>query len=245
MSLRIIIPAWNEAGQVDQLFMRLISVAERIGSGWKIYLIDDGSTDSTVREVERYRNLCPVVIIRHDRNLGVSAAFKTGFDTVMKEAEPDDLILTIEANKNADLSLVPRMIELAGEGTDLVLASCYAPGGSVVGDPFIRLMMSRMINVFLQVLFPFQRIHTYTSFYRLWTAGLIGRIRTATDGLYFRREGFVCMADMLLEARKIEGIRVQEVPLVLKSDIRESGSKMKILRTISGYVKLIFSHQFR
>ncbi|MBN1880320.1 glycosyltransferase [bacterium] len=245
MSLKMIIPAWNEAGQIDMLFRRIASVGKFIEPGWAIFIIDDGSTDTTIHEIELFQSMLPIKILRHPENRGVSEAFRTGFDAVMKESCKGDVILTIEANKNADLSILPRMLELSRRGTDLVLASCYAPGGAVVGDPFLRYALSMGVNLMLRIVFPFQHLHTYTSFYRLWSYELVAAIRQATDGRYFRQDGFVCMADMLLEARKIKGIKIQEIPLIVKSDIKESGSKMKIARTIMGYLRMFISQKFR
>jgi len=102
--------------------------------------------------------------------------------------KPGDVIITLEANKNADLSVIPRMLALAENECDLVLASCYAPGGAVVGDPFTRLFLSKSINSLLQILFPFGKIHTYTSFFRLWTFDIVHQIHDATSGKYFRQE---------------------------------------------------------
>jgi len=241
MALVILIPAWNEADQISTLFDRIISISPYFKMSWRVILVDDGSTDSTVLKAEAFQSSVPLTILSHPINQGVSAAFRTGFDAAMADSESGDVIITLEANKNADLSIIPRMLALAEHGYDLVLASCYAPGGAVVGDPFTRLFLSKSVNSLLQILFPFGKIHTYTSFFRLWTFDLVRQIHDATNGRYFRQEGFVCMADMLLEARKIRGMKVHEVPLVLKSDIRDQGSKMNIGRTVRGYIKLILS----
>jgi len=245
MTLNIIIPAWNEEDQINSLFTALERVCSELTIRWKIFLVDDGSTDKTVEMAFKFAENIPVTILQHKNNRGVSQAFRTGFDAVLAESEPNDFIVTMEANKNADPEMIPRMLKLAEEGSDLILASCYAPGGAVIGDPFFRLALSKGINFVLRTLFPCNNIHTYTSFYRLWRYELIVAIKEQTNGKYFFREGFVCMADMLLKARLIPAIKIKEIPMVLKSDIRESGSKMKIGQTIRGYLELIFSNLFK
>ncbi|HPQ40632.1 MAG TPA: glycosyltransferase [bacterium] len=242
MKLHIIIPAWNEEEQIRPLFEELIRVCSRLDLTWSVCLIDDGSSDGTVREAERFESRCELGIISHPENRGVDEAFRTGFNSVAKSASAGDLVLTMEANKNADPTLIPRMIAKSSESADIVLASCYAPGGTVVGDPFLRFVLSKGINMFLRTVFPCQGIHTYTSFYRLWNIKTVRELLDRTEGRLFHQKGFVCMADLLLKARRIEGIRIREVPMILKSDIRESGSKMKVGRTIFGYLRLILSN---
>lgn len=244
MKLWIIIPAWNEEGQIIPLFEELHRFCSRLTVPWEVILVNDGSTDGTVEEARRMSGHLPVRIVDHSSNRGVGHAFRTGFNAVMAEANPGDKIVTMEANKNADPLLIPRMLFLADQGTDLVLASCYAPGGAVVGDPFIRLLMSRTINGLMRLIFPFQGIHTYTSFYRLWSWELVRAVGERTNGRYFNQDGFACMTDMLLKARCIPRVAIREIPMILKSDIRDSGSKMKVGRTVIGYLKVTISNLF-
>ncbi len=78
MTLKIIIPAWNEAGQIGTLFDRLLSVSELVKREWKVFLIDDGSTDATAAEAERYQGLFPLSIIRHQENRRSVRSFQDG-----------------------------------------------------------------------------------------------------------------------------------------------------------------------
>jgi len=240
LGLRILISAYNEQDQIGQL---LVNIDNVLGSSepYEILVVDDGSTDKTAEVLLSYEKEFPVSMLRHPQNLGVSSAFRNGFDRILENCSPDDFVLTMEANKNADPKIIPDMIEASQSGSDLVLASCYAPGGKVIGDPLFRLVLSMGINFLLRILFPCG-VHTYTSFYRLYRCSLLKELKTRTRNRYFTSEGFVCMADMLLKARKIKGIKISEVPLVLRSDIDVSGSKMKISRTIFGYVTLVASN---
>ena len=52
------------------------------------------------------------------------------------------------------------------------------------------------------------------------------------------RPGFSCMVDILLKLRHLDVI-VSEVPLILRYDLKESLSKMKIGKTIKETLALI------
>ncbi len=241
----VIIPAYNEGSQIRFVLENLNHVLDSLRIERRIVIVDDGSSDDTAEQAEALSGRIPNEVVRHDVNRGVSAAFRTGFDYVLDLSQSDDLILTLEANKNADPSIIPDMIARIRSSADLVLASCYAPGGRVIGDPLIRYLMSWGINLMLSIVFPIRTsgsIHTYTSFYRLATRRLYSETRERTAGKYFEQEGFVCMADMLIRMSQFPDVRIVEVPLILKSDIREHSSKMKIGRTILGYLRLFWSN---
>ncbi len=240
--LRIIIPAYNEQSQIQEVLTQIHEILTSESVDFEIYVVDDGSTDGSDRIVKSVSESLPVRLLQHPRNLGVSTAFRTGFDAVLKQCNPGDRVLTMEANRNADARLIPKMLKTMDQGADLVLASCYAPGGKVVGDPLLRLILSKGVNFILRILFPCNGIHTYTSFYRLWSPEILWKLHGMTDGKYFFQEGFGCMADMLIKSRHIPGIRIKEIPFILVSDIKDSGSKMNIGRTILGYFHLFSSN---
>jgi len=242
--IRFLIPAYNECDQLQGVFTQISRVMDQIDSTYEIIIVDDGSDDGSLEIIKQFETKLPVIHARHDINQGVSAAFRTGFNRIFERGQPGDRIITMEANKHADPGIIPTMLKKMDEGADLVLASCYAPGGKVVGDPPLRLLLSKGINFLLRLFFPLHNIHTDTSFYRLWSWHLLEEMKNKTDGRFFEQEGFVCMADMLIKVRRVSGASVEEVPLVLISDIEQSGSKMKVGKTIMGYFYLFWSNFF-
>ena len=243
--LRIIIPIYNEKDQLSQVFEQLERVMQDSKIEYEVIAVDDGSSDGSAEIIRDYAERMPVSLQQHPTNKGVSEAFRTGFRVVVERLQPEDLVVTMEANKNANPKLIPKMLTEHSNGADLVLASCYAPGGKVIGDPLLRLILSKGINFILRCLFPCCGVHTYTSFYRLWSPELLIKIRSLTEGNFFYQDGFVCMADMLIQTRRIKGTHIREIPFILISDIDESGSKMRVGKTILGYLKLISSNLFR
>jgi dolichol-phosphate mannosyltransferase len=242
--LYILIPVYNEKDQIQDVLNNLQQNLTSNQIDHEILIVDDGSTDGSADIVRSNLDRINVKIAQHTVNKGVSAAFRTGFDFILPLCRAEDRVLTMEANKNSDPKVIPIMMSRMNQGADLVLASCYAPGGNVIGDPFLRLLLSKGVNWIMKILFPLQGIHTYTSFYRLWSVNLLTQLRQNTNGNYFTQEGFGCMADMLLKTRRIRNIKVQEIPFILVSDIKEAGSKMKVGRTIMGYMKLFISNLF-
>jgi len=72
----------------------------------EIIIVDDASTDRTVELIENYEGL-DVRLVRHETNMGVSAAMNDGMDLAegeyLYELDSDDYLYTEEFEKAVDL----------------------------------------------------------------------------------------------------------------------------------------------
>ncbi len=125
--IRFVIPAYNEAENIPQLLADLAPVARELGA--RVIIVDDGSTDGTAEVIRSTPATCTWRSSRHTVNRGLGTAINTGIRAALSESSDDDAIVTLEADTTSDLSDLPRMLELFEQGTDIVLASVYAPGG--------------------------------------------------------------------------------------------------------------------
>ncbi len=112
----IVVPFYNEQENVPQLYVRIIDAMDAIGESYEMVFIDDGSRDST------FRQLCEiaqaderVVVVRLRRNFGQTAALKAGFDHSNGE-----IIISMDGDRQHDPAEIPRFIEKMKEGYDIV-----------------------------------------------------------------------------------------------------------------------------
>ncbi len=71
----VIIPVFNRANSIA---VALRSVADQTFADWEVIVVDDGSTDGSADVALRVGEQGKVRVIRHDRNLGCSAARNSG-----------------------------------------------------------------------------------------------------------------------------------------------------------------------
>lgn len=84
--LSIIVPAFNEAGNVEQALDGVISAANQAALvAYQIIVVDDGSTDETTSVLHWYAQrhyrrplVAPIYFHRHEQNQGLRVAYETG-----------------------------------------------------------------------------------------------------------------------------------------------------------------------
>ena len=234
-----IIPAYNEAKNIPYLIGSISRKMNEMGLSYLLVAVNDGSTDDTKEVLESYSKRFPVVILNHDTNKNVGQVFRTGFEYALGRAKPEDVIVTKEADNTGDLGILPEMLKKIELGCDLVLASCYAKGGKIIGTTIDRRLLSFFANTLLKICFPMDGINTYSSFYRAYRAGSLKKAFEAYKGRLIEEPGFVCMVEMLIKLRRLP-VKMEEVPMILRCSRRKGGSKMRKRQTMLAYLHLLF-----
>ncbi|MEK7642992.1 MAG: glycosyltransferase family 2 protein [Patescibacteria group bacterium] len=110
--LSIVIPIYNEAGNVAPLHKELLQILRTLGHSFEIIFIDDGSRDTTSKELSL---LHPARVISFTRNFGKSQALLAGF-----EAAQGEIIITMDGDLQDDPHEIPNFLTELEKGYDLV-----------------------------------------------------------------------------------------------------------------------------
>ncbi len=79
-NLSLILPAYNEAGNLDRVVRHSIGVLDTHLLDWKMIIVNDGSTDETGRVAETLADQdARIRVVHHLRNRGYGTAWRTGF----------------------------------------------------------------------------------------------------------------------------------------------------------------------
>ena len=68
MEIGVLITVYNEGSKIDKVLKKLTK--------YRVIVVNDGSTDNTLSEVEKYKN---VEIITYSKNKGKGYALRRGF----------------------------------------------------------------------------------------------------------------------------------------------------------------------
>ncbi|MBN1793561.1 MAG: glycosyltransferase [Candidatus Omnitrophica bacterium] len=238
-----IVPAYNEEKNIETLIAKTAEKMEELNEDYRILVVNDGSSDNTDRIVRSFTGKANVDILTHPTNLGVGAAFRNGFKKALAETTDDDIIVTKEADNTSDLSILKDMTLQIRGGSDVVLASCFTKGGGVKNSTPYRHMLSAGANALIKLFFNMRGLHTFSSFYRAYRPSILRTALACYGGRLIEEPGYECMVDSLIKLHRLTR-NISEVPMVLRCDMREGKSKMKVLRTIRGYLRVVFKNLF-
>jgi len=234
----IVLPAYNEEKTLPPLLREIRENMIESGNPYKVLIVEDGSTDGTAMAIREAAATMPVEEIRHEVNRGLSEALKSGLSVAQREASSRDIIITMDSDNTHTPGLILRMTRLIREGYDVVIGSRYTPGARVVGVPFYRRVLSYFASLLFRILFPIRGVKDYTSGYRAYRANVIQDMFRYYGNDFINRPGFSCMVDILLKIRRHNAI-VGEAPLILRYDLKEGESKMRVARTIWETLSLV------
>lgn len=236
--LRFLVPALNESENLPQMIRELAEQVALLEYPWQLLIVDDGSTDQTVQVIQELGRTLPVRVISHAQNLGPGAAFLTGFLALLPECGPNDLIITLEADNTSDIRILPEMLRHAHYGTDVVLASVYHPLGGFRNTPAHRKVLSLVANSLIQNAFHLENVYTFSSFYRIYRAGMLKRALEHYGRQMMAEPGFASVVELLIKLHRL-GAHLKEVPMVLDTARRKGASRMKIFKTARAYGRLV------
>lgn len=132
MKLSVISPTYNESENVGLLIAELEKILE--GTDYEILISDDDSPDRTWARVEKIgRHNSRVRALRRTSNRGLGPSVVDGFSSATGDA-----VACIDADLQHDPAILPQMLKELINGSDLVVATRYMPGGGTTNWGMIR-----------------------------------------------------------------------------------------------------------
>ena len=239
--LYIVLPAYNEEEGIEVLLSRIDRITRSFDVEYQMIVVNDGSEDHTELVVRSFMDVLSVELINLTANSGIQKVFETAFNHVLDVADDNDVCISMDSDNTQNPYVIMDLLEKINTGSDVVVASRFAPGGQTVGAPILRRLLSRAVSILMDRIFGIQNIKDYSSFYRAYRVRTIREVWRKFGNGALEGEGFAAMAGLLVKLGSM-GFEMAEVPLVLRYDLKEGGSKIRIFRSIKGYLRIIYNH---
>jgi dolichol-phosphate mannosyltransferase len=219
--LTIIIPTFNERGNIELLYDHLSQVLADIP--WEMIVVDDNSPDGTADAVRAMARRFPNVrCLKRIGRRGLSSACVEGMSAT---AAP--FLAVMDADHQHDERILPQMLARAEQGADLVVGTRFAAEGSAdEGLSAVRLRGSRLATQ-LSALVTGQHISDPMSGYFLLRRDVFEKVAPELSS-----EGFKILLDLVVTAnRRGKKLSIAEVPYTFRQRLAGE-SKMSPLVVI-------------
>jgi dolichol-phosphate mannosyltransferase len=149
VKLSVVIPAHNEQGSIGKTVESLALTLDREGIAHEIIVVADHCSDQTVDEVEALKARHPGVrVIENQRPGGFGYAVRAGLDAYTGDAVA--IMMADLSDSPEDLVTYHRLLE---RGFDCAFGSRFMPGARVTDYPRFKLLMNRLVNLGVRLLF--------------------------------------------------------------------------------------------
>lgn len=172
MKLSIIIPAHNEAGCIKGTVSGMHQSLSAEGIQHELLVINDNSADDTegiLLELEK-----TIAELRHINNPppnGFGLAVRMGLENFN-----GDIVAVVMADGSDSPEDVIKFFRQINKGCDCVFGSRFIKGGKVVDYPIHKLILNRIINFFIRILFGI-RYNDVTNAFKMYRGSVIPGLR--------------------------------------------------------------------
>lgn len=223
--LSLVLPAHNEAGNIEAVVSRGLSVLPKVVAEVEIVIVNDGSTDDTSEIIERLAQRdARVKPVHHPVNRGYGAALTSGFN-----AATGDLIMFMDSDRQFDIADITALIP-------------YVPHYDIVAgyrihrqDPLYRRAYGKLFGIVVWLLFGI-RMRDVDCAFKIYRADLLKNLKLTAPGALINTE-------MLARARRqgatVAQVGVRHYPRLAGQS--SGGSPRVVFRAIGETIRLWFA----
>jgi len=230
MNIAIIIPAYNESGNIKNLLNEI-----KLNVKSEIIVIDD-SNNSLTKSVLK-KNKIKIIYIKRKEKLGRGSAVLEGLKKALKKEEVE-IFIEMDADLSHPPSELRRNIKFFNEEhLDLLIGSRYLEGSQIINWPISRRIFSRLANYLARFLLKIP-CSDYTNGYRIYSRRAAKKIVEKCGKI---GDGFIILSEILLVLYKNK-FKIAEIKtkFVNRSRGESSANLRLIIASFIGLIKIFF-----
>lgn len=145
----VVIPSRNEEGNILDTITGIQKEFDKHHFSYEIIVVNDGGTDRTEKIVSEAGSRDPRIrLINNKPPYGFGNAIRKGL-----QEYKGDIVIIAMADAADDPQDMVRYVEKVESGYDCCFGSRWGKGTVVQGYPFLKLILNRTVNGFINVLF--------------------------------------------------------------------------------------------
>lgn len=211
--LSVFFPFWNEEKNIEKVVKNAIPVAEKIAKNWEIIMVDDGSSDNTLKIAKKLaESNSHLKVVIHEENRGYGASLKSGFESAQYE-----LVVFADGDGQFDFSQVSKFLPKI-KNSDIVIG--YRQKRH---DNPIRHVLMNLLKIWDFVFFGFVFKDIDCGF-KMFRREALEKIKP------FKSEGAMITTEILAKAKKqklkITQVEVSHYPRIYGD---QSGGNLRVI----------------
>lgn len=219
----------NEAANIESLVTSLRESMPEVD----VLVVDDNSSDGTAALVEKMADSdSRVHLFVRTEERGLGSAIRYGMTHAIDAGY--DFFLNLDGDFSHDPKQMPLLLERAQSEppVDVVVGSRYADGGKIVGWPFHRKVMSRMLNGFatLCLRLPVSDCSGSMRCYRVSALESVGMAN-------LRVNGYAVLEEVLVQLKR-KGSKMAEVPITF-TERQRGQSKLTMKEAVRSMLQIL------
>lgn len=210
MKVVIIIPTYNEKGNID----RLVEILENDifpkikNHDMNILVADDNSPDGTADEVRKLMKKYNNLDLNSGEKHGLGAAYVRAMTYAIEKMNAE-VMFEMDADLSHDPEKIPDFLKKIDEGYDFVIGTRYSQGGSIPSNwGLSRKMFSVVGNLVVRIILLKFSIHDWTGGFRAMRKEVF--LKEKSELTAFR--GYTFQVSFLNKVVR-DGFKVAEVPI--------------------------------
>lgn len=210
--LSVVIPSYNEKRNMGRgVLDQVLEYLKKQDYTWEVILSDDGSSDGTPQELQKFATRHDNVTVVENIHAGKAPTVKSG----MLRATGEWRLFT-DFDQSTPLSEVEKLFPFAKDGYDVVIGSREIKGALRDKEPFHRHLMGKVFNLVVQI-FAVPGVHDTQCGFKLFSSEATEKLfhqLVIYGGTKQRKDAFTGAFDVeLLYLALKNGYKIKEVPI--------------------------------
>ena len=168
MKLSVVIPAHNEEGSLPEMVSTLVKLLEEERIPYEVLVVNDNSADGTLR-------VCQSLAAEYPAVRWTNNAARNGYGFAVRRGLAEfygDAVAIMMADSSDDPQDLVAGYKKLLEGYDCVFGSRFIEGGKTVDYPLHKLILNRMANWFIRIIFRI-RYNDVTNAFKIYRREVI------------------------------------------------------------------------
>lgn len=205
VKIAIVIPSYREVNNILVITKKIRQILPQA----KVIIVDDSPRSENQKITKIVEKIKNVTLISRFKKLGRGSAIISGFIEALKDLDVN-YIFEMDSDLAHNPEEIPRFLDKINKNSfDVVLGSRYIKGGKTINNVLIRIILSKIINLFLRLWLNI-KLTDFTGGFRIYNRKAVEFL----SRIELKAKGFIMLSETIFLLDK-NAFKIGEVPITV------------------------------